>query len=60
MSSSINIEHDDFMDTIMRHISSTNTSKKQLFVKTEELGKKWMVGIKIAQETINATIQSFV
>jgi hypothetical protein len=35
-------------------------SKKELFVKAEELAKKWMVGIKIAQDTIRATTQSFV
>lgn len=31
------------------------TSKKELFVKAEELAKKWMVGIKIDQDTIKVT-----
>jgi hypothetical protein len=60
---SLNEHYDDFHDKIMQQlyqISVTNVSKTDLFIKSEDLAKKWMVGEKIAQETIKATTQSFV
>jgi len=56
-------EYDDFPDMILRnltcHISAT-FSTKQLFIKAENLAKKWMVSLNMAQETIKATTQSYV
>jgi hypothetical protein len=49
---SFNIEHDDFSKTVFRKGASTTTSKKQLRVKSEDLAKRWMVGLTVAQNTI--------
>jgi hypothetical protein len=57
---SFNIEHDDFSDTVLCKVASTTTSKKQLHDKSEDLAKRWMVGLTVALNMIKATTQSFV
>jgi hypothetical protein len=38
--------------TVLRKVASTTTLKKQLYVKSEDLAKRWMVGLTVAQNTI--------
>jgi len=46
--------------TVLRKVASTTTLKKQLYVKSEDLAKRWMVGLTVAQNMIKAMTQSFV
>ncbi len=57
---SLGLNYDDFHDRVMRNIASTKVSKTQLFVSAEDLAKRWMVGTKIAQDTIAASTQSLI
>jgi hypothetical protein len=68
--SSLNLEHDESYDTILRslqkqkqnviNISSATTVKKQLFEDAAELAKRWAVGKKLAEDTIKASTQLFI
>jgi len=57
---SLNVTYDDFHDRIIRILATTKVSKTQLFVDSEDLAKRWLVGPKIAQDTVKATTQSFI
>jgi hypothetical protein len=59
-SQSININYDDFHDKIMQNIAATKVTKTQLFVKSEDLAKKWIVGHRVAEDTVKVTTQSLI
>jgi hypothetical protein len=54
------IEYEDYPDQIMRQLSATTTTKKQLFIKAYELSKQWMISLQNAEKTVKATTQSFI
>jgi hypothetical protein len=55
---SLDVLWDDFHDKIMRRtMAASKVSNTQLFVNSEELAKKWLVGLKVAQDTVRATTQ---
>ena len=41
-------------------MAASKVSKTQLFVNSEELAKKWLVGLKVAQDTVKATTQHLI
>jgi hypothetical protein len=41
-------------------IAATQTSNRRLGVNAEELGKRWSIGKRVAEDTIKATTQSFI
>jgi len=58
---SLDVLCDDFHDKIMRRtMAASKVSKTQLFVNSEELAKKWLVGLKVAQDTVKATTQHLI
>jgi uncharacterized lipoprotein YehR (DUF1307 family) len=57
---SMNVTYDDFPDKIIRDIATTKVSKTQLFVKSEDLAKRWLVGNRVAQDTIKVTTQTLI
>jgi len=57
---SINVNYDDFHDKIMRNIGATKVTKMQLFVKSEVLAKKWIVGHRVAEDNVKVTTQSLI
>jgi hypothetical protein len=57
---SINVEYDDYSDTLMHKISSATIKKKQLFINGDKLADKWAVGKNVAEVTVKATTQLFI
>jgi hypothetical protein len=63
----INVNQDEIYDRILRsnqhayrNIVANTVIKKCLFIEEKELSRKWAIGNRIAENTIKATIQSFI
>lgn len=53
-------EHHDILISNLNRVHATKTLDKKLFVKNEELARRWAIGIKDAENTVKTTTQKFI